>query len=120
MRILAQVLDGAYGKYAVGVRARLTRADDSGWAIVADAETDDGGRIEAWDDRFMERGLYRIIFDIDSYFAGLGAAAAYPEVAVIFRLQNETSAFQIQVTLAPYSYSTYFGTADAAFGASAG
>jgi len=112
MRIVAQVLDGTYGKAAVGVRACLARADGNGWTTVARAETSRDGYIEEWDSWHLDRGLYRIVFDSDSYFAGLGATAAYPEVAVIFRMQNESVAFQVQVTLSPYSYSTYFGTID--------
>lgn len=110
MRIVAQVLDGTYGKSAVGVRARLARANNDGWTTVSEAETNLDGSIEDWDSWHLERGLYRIVFDSDSYFAGLGATTAYPEVAVIFRTQNESVTFQVQVTLAPYSYSTYFGT----------
>ena len=112
MRIVAQVLDGTYGKSAVGVRACLARADANGWSTVAEAETNREGYIEDWDSWYLDHGLYRIVFDSDSYFAGLGASTAYPEVAVIFRMQNESLAFQVQVTLAPYSYSTYFGTTD--------
>jgi 5-hydroxyisourate hydrolase len=112
MKIIAQVLDGTYGKAAVGVRARLARADGNDWTTVAEAETNHGGCIEDWDSWHLDRGLYRIVFDSDSYFAGLGVTAAYPEVAVIFRMQNGFVAFQVQVTLAPYSYSTYFGTID--------
>lgn len=112
MRIVAQVHDGAYGKSAVGVRAFLARANGDGWTTVAEAETNRDGCIEHWDSWHLERGLYRIVFDSDSYFAGLGATTAYPEVAVIFRMQNESVTFQVHVTLAPYSYSTYFGTMD--------
>jgi 5-hydroxyisourate hydrolase len=112
MRILTQVLDGAYGKFAAGVHACLSRADGDGWATVADADTDEEGRIKDWDDWHLERGLYRIVFDSDSYFAWLGAVAAYPEVIIIFRTKSEAQAFHLQVTLAPYSYSTYFGHVD--------
>lgn len=116
MRIKAQVLDGTYGKSAVGVRARLSRANGTGWATVAQAETNRDGSIEDWDSWSLERGLYRIVFDSDSYFAGLGAASAYPEVTVLFRILDESAAFQVQVTLAPYSYSTYFGTIESQSG----
>jgi 5-hydroxyisourate hydrolase len=112
MRIVAQVLDGMYGKAAVGVRACLARADGTGWATVAEAETNHDGCIEEWESWYLERGLYRIVFDSDSYFAGLGATSAYPEVAVSFRILEEALAFQLQLTLAPYSYQTYFGTVD--------
>jgi 5-hydroxyisourate hydrolase len=114
MRIFTQALDGTYGKPAVGVAARLARADRNGWTTVAAAETNRDGCIENWDVLYFERGLYRIVFDSDGYFARLGVAIAYPEVAVIFRIEPEpeTHSFQVQVTLAPYSYSTYFGTLD--------
>ena len=118
MRIVAQVLDGTYGKSAVGVRACLARANGTGWTTVAEAETNREGCIEDWDSWRLERGLYRIVFDSDSYFAGLGATGAYPEVVVIFRMQDESIAFQVQVTLAPYSYSTYSGTVDGQTGQS--
>jgi|HubBroStandDraft_1064217.scaffolds.fasta_scaffold03317_4 5-hydroxyisourate hydrolase len=109
MRIAAQVLDGTYGKPAVGVRARLSRASGDGWQRIADADTNGEGCIEDWDSWPLEHGLYRIMFDSDGYFAGLGATTGYPEVAVVFRMSDESHTFQVQVTLAPYSYSTYFG-----------
>ena len=112
MKIVTQVLDSTYGKPAVGVRAHLARADSTDWMTVAEAETNLDGRIEAWASWHLERGLYRIVFDSDNYFAGLGGTAAYPEVVVIFRMLDEPHVFQVQVTLAPYSYSTFFGKLD--------
>ena len=112
MKIVTQVLDGTYGKPSVGVQACLARASSNGWTTVAEAETNSEGRIEEWDSWHLGHGLYRIVFDTDGYFARLGAATAYPEVVVIFRMQHEYHKFQVLVTLAPYSYSTYFGTID--------
>lgn len=111
MRIHTQVLDGMYGKPASGVSALLSRAvDDDGWVTVGHAETDDDGRIEDWDTWHLDHGLYRIMFDSDSHFAKLGAISAYPAITIIFRIQDESQDFQVQITLTPYSYSTYFGT----------
>lgn len=112
MRIVTQVLDSTYGESANGVRARLARATGDGWTTVAEAETNGDGCIEGWDTWRLERGLYRIVFDSDNYFAGIGTASAYPEVIVVFRMEDESHAFHVQVTLAPYSYSTYFGKLD--------
>jgi 5-hydroxyisourate hydrolase len=106
------MLDGTYGKPAVGVRASMARANGDGWTTVAETETNTYGCIEDWDIWHLERGLYRIVVDSDSYFAGLGAGAAYPEVAVVFRMQDDYEIFQVQVILAPYSYSIFFGTVD--------
>jgi 5-hydroxyisourate hydrolase len=111
MRIFTQVLDGAYGKPAVGVGARLARISERAWITVARAETNDEGRIDDWDSWHLEPGLYRIVFDSDGYFSRLGASIAYPEVAVVFRMED-SHAFHVQLTMAPYSYSTYFGTID--------
>jgi 5-hydroxyisourate hydrolase len=112
VRIVTQVLDGTYGKPAAGVRARLSRGGGNSWATVADAETTGDGCIEEWRALHLELGLYRIVFDSDGYFARLGSSTAYPEIVVVFRIENESHLFQVQVTLAPYSYSTYFGTTD--------
>jgi 5-hydroxyisourate hydrolase len=113
MSIAAQVLDSTYGQSAAGVHARLERSSGSGWAMVSEAETNSTGCVDGWNvGRQLERGLYRIAFDSDSYFAGLGVNTAYPEVVVIFRMPDESRTYQVQVTLSPYSYSTFFGTVD--------
>ena len=112
VRIATLVLDSTYGRAVVGLHARLDRADHNGWAAVADAETGSDGYVRSWDDRHLERGLYRIVFDSDSYFATLGISAAYPEVIVVFRIRNGSDRWEVQLTLSPYSYSTFFGSVE--------
>jgi 5-hydroxyisourate hydrolase len=112
VRIVTQVVDGAYGKAAGGVRVCLSSSTGNDWSTVAEAETDSDGCIKEWHSRHLERGLYRIVFDSDAYFARLGAFSAYPEIIVMFRMEEESHLFRVNVTLSPYSYSTYFGTAD--------
>ncbi|MBO3747602.1 hydroxyisourate hydrolase [Streptosporangiaceae bacterium NEAU-GS5] len=111
MSIVAEAVDGVYGRSVSGLRASLEQASNGVWLPLARAETDDGGRINAWAALDLDRGLYRIVFDSDQYFVGLGVVAAYPEVSVTFRMQNARDACKVQVMLAPHSYSTYFGTA---------
>lgn len=110
MTIVSRVLDGTFGKPAVGVRAALERANGTGWVTLAEAETNTGGEITDWDGWQPDRGLYRLVINSDSYFADLGVSSAYPEVTITFRMQNKSVRFQVVVTLSPYSYSTYFGT----------
>lgn len=110
MSITSQALDGVYGRVAAGVRARLEQAVDLGWRRLGTAETDGRGRILDWAADDFERGLYRIVFDSDQYFVGLGLNAAYPEITAMFRIADESDSCLIQVTLSPHSYSIYFGT----------
>jgi 5-hydroxyisourate hydrolase len=110
--ISVQVLDGTYGQSAAGVRARLESSDGHGWSAVADAETNSAGRIEDAARWRLERGIYRIVLDSDSYFARLGAGSAYPEVLVVFRVRDESDSCQVKVTLSPHSYSAYLGALD--------
>jgi 5-hydroxyisourate hydrolase len=109
MSVSAQALDVIYGRPAAGVRVRLERPTAEGWHAIARAEADEHGRVQDWLDERLERGAYRIVLDSDSYFANLGVSAAYPEIAVAFMIQDENDACQIQVMLAPYSCSMFFG-----------
>lgn len=111
MSITAQALDGVYGRPAAGVRANLERAQNGSWEAMATSETDEEGFVCEWVGLPLPRGMYRIVFESDQYFAGLGMTATYPEIAVMFRVQDENGICRIQVLLAPHTYSTYFGTA---------
>lgn len=110
MSVSAQALDGVFGRPAAGIRARLERAGAVGWVVMGDAESDAEGHITDWADQPLEKGPYRIVFDSDHYFSGLGVGTAYPEIAVTFRVQDGADTCQVQVLLTPHSYSMYFGT----------
>ncbi|MEO3867457.1 hydroxyisourate hydrolase [Nonomuraea sp. B12E4] len=114
MGIAVQALDSVYGRSAAGIRARLEHAGLSGWRVQAEAETDEDGYVKAWRERAFARGLYRIIFDSDRYFVTLGLSAAYPEISVMFRMQDDSGPDEIrirlQLLLSPHAYSTYFGS----------
>jgi len=119
MKIVTQVLDSTYGQSAVGIHARMERSSGADWTKIAEAVTNDEGYIVDWNGAWpFERGVYRIVFDSDSYFAGLGASTAYPEVVVIFRTSDESRTFQVRIMLSPYSYSTFFGILDTQVGTS--
>ncbi|MBG0829053.1 hydroxyisourate hydrolase [Planomonospora sp. ID67723] len=110
MGIAVQTLDGVYGRPAASVRARIEHAGSGQWLVETKAETDHEGRVREWRGRKFDRGLYRIVFESDRYFAALGLVAAYPEIVVMFRIQDDSDACQIQVLLSTYSYSAYFGS----------
>ena len=100
------VLDAVSGRPAVGVAVTLT---DAGAAVLADAVTDDDGRVTSLGDD-VAAGLYRLHFDTGSYFASLGIAAFYPEVVVAFEVTDEMPHSHVPLLLSPYAYSTYRGS----------
>lgn len=108
MTIVAEVLDSVYGKPAAGIRVRMMQAAGNQWETIAVAETTDDGRIDAWGRTPLRSGLYRIIVDTDSYFAGLGAMAAYPDICLTFRKPEQCGAIHVHIMLAPYSCATSF------------
>lgn len=108
MGIALHVLDSTYGQAAADVPSRLERACTDGWALVGAAETGSAGRIADLCQQPTDRGLYRLAIDSGSYFASLGVISAYPEVVIIFRVQEEPGACQITVSLSPYSFSAHF------------
>lgn len=110
MGVSARAMDGVYGRPAAGVPACLERLSDDAWEPVARGETDADGKITAWADWSFSPGAHRILFDSDRYFAGLGLAAAYPDIAVAFRIRDGSDSCVIQVVLAPSSYAMNFET----------
>ncbi|MFC4057161.1 hydroxyisourate hydrolase [Planomonospora corallina] len=112
MGIAMQALDGMYGRPAAGVRARVERIEADRRGAEVRGETDRDGGVLTWQAIDFDSGLYRIVLETDSYFAGLGHYAVYPEVAVVVRIQRPSDTYRVQVTLSPYSYSTYFSSID--------
>lgn len=112
MSISVQALDGIHGRSVVGMRVGLERHEDGVWSVVAKAKTDGTGGVGAWDAQHLTRGLYRIVFDSDYYFVGLGLSAPYPEINVLFRIRDDLDAYRIQILISPYSYSIFCGSQD--------
>ncbi|MGP3920397.1 hydroxyisourate hydrolase [Nonomuraea sp. 10N515B] len=109
MNVSVRALDGAFGRPVAGMKASLKIFGRGGWELVADAVTDGAGGIDEWPCRPLRRGLYRIVFDSQHYFVGLGVAAAYPEISALFRIRDELSTCRLHVQIAPHAYSIYFG-----------
>jgi 5-hydroxyisourate hydrolase len=103
----AHVLDAAAGVPAAGVAVRLT---DAAGAIVAEAVTNEDGRVgELGPDR-LEPGVYQVAFGSGDYFAGRRVESFHPEVLVRFVVAADQAHYHIPLLLSPYSYTTYRGS----------
>jgi 5-hydroxyisourate hydrolase len=102
------VLDAVAGTPARGVPVVLDRREPAGaeWTAVGRGTTDDDGRIGSLGPAPLDPGIYRLVFDTDTY---TGEAGFYPEISVAFRI-TEDRHYHVPVLLSPFAYSTYRGS----------
>jgi 5-hydroxyisourate hydrolase len=109
--LTTHVLDVALGRPARGVAVRLERLDGASFREVASGETDADGRAGALlAPGALERGTYRLRFDVGAYFAAGGRAAFYPYVEVAFAVEAPDQHYHVPLLLSPFGYSTYRGS----------
>ncbi|WP_158888938.1 hydroxyisourate hydrolase [Amycolatopsis anabasis] len=104
--VTTHVLDASAGRPAAGVPVRLEARGD-GWSLVAAGRTDDDGRIRDLGPDRLEAGVYRLVFDTESY---LGADCFFPEITVCFRITDPQAHHHVPILLSPFAYSTYRGS----------
>ena len=100
-RITTHVLDTARGRPAAGVPVRLEGPD----GLVAEAVTDQDGRVRDIGPERVEPGTYTLTFDVAAY----DEHSFFPQVAVTFRVTNDEH-HHVPLLLAPFTYSTYRGS----------
>lgn len=104
--ITTHVLDTTSGQPAQGVLVRL----ESGGRIIGDGVTDADGRCRELGPEHPEAGVYRLVFDTDTYFARVGREAFFPEVSVTFRITDPDRHHHVPVLLSPFSFTSYRGS----------
>ena len=113
-RITTHVLDTSTGRPAEGVPVVLDRAapESDGWERVGRGVTDADGRRGdlAGNGRRLAAGRYRLTFDTGAYFTRTGRRAFFPEVAVVFAIEEGREHEHVPLLLSPYGYSTYRGS----------
>jgi 5-hydroxyisourate hydrolase len=116
MTLSTHVLDATTGRPAAGVRVRLERAGDGGWAPAGEGTTGPDGRLrlsgEPGDPAAGADGpgVYRMTFDSGAYFRAGGCATFYPEVSITFEMAEAAGHYHVPLLLSPFAYSTYRGS----------
>ncbi len=106
--VTTHVLDVALGRPAVGVPVRLDRVGDP--ASLAEARTDDDGRVTGWGPDRLAAGTYRLTFSTATYFAATDRPSFYPEVSVTFEVTDPAKPYHLPLLLSPFAYTTYRGS----------
>ena len=100
--ITTHVLDTAKGRPAAGIAVTLEILRD-GWQTVGKGSTDADGRLRTLTEGVpLEPATYRLTFVTGSPF--------FPEVAILFRVDDTAQHYHVPLLLSPYGYSTYRGS----------
>ncbi|HEX9501482.1 MAG TPA: hydroxyisourate hydrolase [Thermoanaerobaculia bacterium] len=111
MGITTHVLDIGCGKPASGVLVTLERrAMDGAWMPVGHGETDDDGRLKTLTPEGVERGTYRMTFDLATYFRERHVETFYPEAIIVFTVTDAAQHYHVPLLLSAWGYSTYRGS----------
>jgi 5-hydroxyisourate hydrolase len=111
--ITTHVLDTARGRPAEGITVVLEyRASEGSWMELAHGQTNADGRLTSLlpDDATLSIGTYRLRFATGEYHASLGVRGFYPEIPILFQIDEAGSHYHVPLLLCPFGYSTYRGT----------
>jgi 5-hydroxyisourate hydrolase len=109
-RIGTSVYDTAREAPADRVPVKLEkRGGAEGWEFRTRALTDARGRIDNLLPEGLElsAGVYRLTFDTGSYFEHHHQRGFYPEVSVVFEVQQPRADVHIPLRLSPEGYATH-------------
>ena len=112
--ITTHVLDTARGRAAAGVHVDLEiKESDGSWRRLGHGLTDADGRLRTLmaDDEALTAATYRLVFDVQRYFAGLEVSTFfYPRVTIEFLASAGEAHYHVPLLLNPFGYTTYRGS----------
>jgi 5-hydroxyisourate hydrolase len=110
--ITTHVLDISRGRPAEGVPVTLEVDAAGNWQLVGSGVTNGDGRISdlVTADLPPQAGVYRLIFDTATYFARDNSQSFYPQVTIVFKIENSAQHYHVPLLLSPFGYSTYRGS----------
>jgi len=109
--ISVHVLNLQTGIPTPGVAVELDQNLNGSWVKLATGVTDANGRISALypAGKQAQQGTYKVVFKTGDYYASVKQKSFFPEIPVIFTLDNSSQHYHIPLLLSPYGYSTYRG-----------
>lgn len=110
MALSTHVLDLARGVPAAEVDVTLYAVRGEERTLLATARTDADGRVAAPLGGNLERGTYELVFGAGAYFTHHDVSSFFTDVAVRFRIEDETGRYHVPLLLSPWGYSTYRGS----------
>lgn len=108
--ITTHVLDTSRGKPAPNVGVKLEFRHDDAWQEIGRGETDNDGRCKSLTPGPIKAGFYRLCFDTGSYFRERHVETFFPEMVIIFAVNDAAQNYHVPLLISPFGYSTYRGS----------
>ncbi|MES2587485.1 MAG: hydroxyisourate hydrolase [Bacteroidota bacterium] len=111
-QITTHILDTSKGKPAQGIQIILEKQiNGNTWSEINRGNTNDDGRLPGLvtENTFLEFGVYRLVFDTETYYKNTQVEGLYPSVSIAFKVY-ENKHYHIPLLLNPFGYSTYRGS----------
>jgi 5-hydroxyisourate hydrolase len=117
MGLSTHVLDTMHGAPAAGMAVALYTTEGDAATLVkqfilnADGRSPDG---PLFDNASLQRGTYRLVFDVAGYFKARQVALPEPNflnhVSIDFGVAHPEQHYHVPLLVSPWSYSTYRGS----------
>jgi 5-hydroxyisourate hydrolase len=105
------VLNLQTGVPTADITVELEQKQQDKWVKLASGVTDKNGRIPALypQDKPVASGVYKVVFKTGDYYQKMKQNTFFPEIPVIFTMENKGEHYHIPLLLSQYGYSTYRG-----------
>ena len=117
MGLSTHVLDTMHGTPAAGMRVTLYATEGDTLKLLKQFVLDQDGRNPGGlllNATQLQRGTYRLVFDVAAYFKACGVALPEPnflnQVSLDFGVAAPEQHYHVPLLVSPWSYSTYRGS----------
>ena len=116
MGLSTHVLDTMHGCPAAGMAVSLYTTVGDAATLVRAFVLNHDGRSDGplYDNSTLKVGTYRLVFDVEGYFAAKGVALPQPnclgKVSLDFGVAQTDQHYHVPLLVSPWSYSTYRGS----------
>ncbi|MDI1272230.1 hydroxyisourate hydrolase [Polaromonas sp.] len=117
MGLSTHVLDTMHGTPAAGMSVELYTTDGDRTTLVKAFHLNSDGRNPdglLYDNSSLQRGTYRLVFDVAGYFSARGVTLPEPNflnrVSLDFGVADTSQHYHVPLLVSPWSYSTYRGS----------
>jgi 5-hydroxyisourate hydrolase len=117
MGLSTHVLDTMHGTPAAGMAVELYTTSGGQATLVKSLVLNSDGRNPdglLYDNNSLQRGTYRLVFDVAAYFSGCGVTLPEPnflnKVSLDFGVADTSQHYHVPLLVSPWSYSTYRGS----------